>query len=110
VRQIAILALPCFPWWDPTSNEDLVQLWTTATSAIPYTDEISQSVIDTLLQITSEDPLQLNIPIGMCLWLKMCPSLPPLCRGRSKGSTVDIVQTIQGLKEIETLKSYLLLI
>jgi len=109
VRQAIILASPYLPWWTFT-NKNLVQLWAAAASAVPYTDEICWSVVDTLLHIASNSDLQPHIPIGMWQWLNKRPSLPPICAGRVRGSMQHVIQTIQGLRDVETLKSYLLLV
>ena len=110
LKQAAILASPHLPWWNFTNIKHLIQLWALAASAIPYTEKIGQSVVDTLLQIASHSSLQPHIPIEMWLWLNKCPTLPPICTGRYLGSARDVIQTVRGLRDIRTLTSYLLLI
>ena len=53
LKWAAILVSPHVPWWQFEDGERLVQLWADASSAVPYTDEVGQSVVDTLLQIAS---------------------------------------------------------
>jgi len=108
-KQAVILASPHLPWGDFT-NQHLVQPWAAAASEVPYTDEICQSVVNTLLQIASNDKLQPHIPVGMWQWLNKQPTLPSICAGRARGSAPDVVQVVHGLGDAEILKSYLLLI
>lgn len=107
LKQAALLALPHLPWWRFTGDEQLVQLWARAASEVPDTDEICQSVVNTLLQVASNDHLQPHIPTGMWSWLNRRPPLPPVCAGWW-GTSQDIVQTIRELQDNETLTSYLL--
>jgi len=109
-KQAAILVAPHIPWQGPSNKEHLVKPWAVATSEVPYTDEICQSVVNTLLQVAINDLLQPHIPTGMWMWLSRCPSLPPLCIGRYWGSAPGVVQAVRALGDIETLKSYLLLV
>lgn len=107
---LAIIHLsPHLPWSSQTSST-LVQLWGIAVFMVPYTDEVGQSVVDTLLQIASVDSLQPSILVHLWSWINKQPSLPPICYGRSLGSTWSVVQTVRALGDIKTLKSYLLLI
>ena len=88
----------------------MVARWAAAASAAPYTEEIGQSVVDTLLHIASVDFLRPHIPVDIWTLLKKQPPLPPECLGRSRGSSRDVVLQIRALGDIEILKSYLLLI
>ena len=110
LKQAALLASPHLPWWSFINGKQMIQLWAVATCEVPYTDEIVQSVVDTLLQIASNSCLQPHIPITMWSWLKKCPSLPPVCVGRHQGSALCIVQKVRAIGDIETLKSYMLLV
>lgn len=76
----------------------------------PYSEEVGRSVIDALLQIASEDSLRPHIPVGVWVWLKRQPYLPPVCAGWYLGTSSDIVHHIRGLGDIEILKSYFLLV
>jgi len=106
----AILASPHLPWDQFTNSENSIHLWAAAASAVPYTNHIGQSVIDTLLRIACEPPLQPHIPVGVWSWLNKRPSLSPVCRGRYLGSSPDVLQIVRALGDIEILTSYLLLV
>jgi len=108
-KQAMILASPHLPWWK-FQDTHLVPLWAAAASEVPYTDEICQSVVDTLLHIASSGNLQPHIPDGMWLWLNKCPTLPLVCTGRARGSIPGVFQVVHGLGDAEILKSYLLLV
>ena len=110
IKQAALLASPHLPWWSLVDGKHLIQLWAVATLEVPYTDEIGQSVADTLLQIASNGCLQPHIPISMWPWLNKCPSLPPVCTGRRQGSALSVIQKVRSLGDIEILKSYMLLV
>jgi len=110
LKQAAILASPYLPWWSFPNDEHLIQLWAAAASRVPYTDKVGQSVIDTLLQIASNGSLRPHIPVDMWSWLNNRPNLPPTCIGRLQGSIQVVVQAVRALGNMETLKSYLLLV
>ena len=105
-----ILASPHIRWYLLTENGDLVQQWAAAASAVPYTEEVGQSVVDVLLQIAEVDELAPHIPVDMWSWLTRQPSLPPVCYGRVVGTHTHIFRAVRALKDIEVLKSYLLLV
>lgn len=110
LKRAAILVLPHVPWWRFTGLKRLIQLWAEATLAVPYTDEICQSVVDTLLQVASNDTLRPHIPIDMWSWLNKRPFLPPACAGHYLGSTRDVVQIVRALGDVNILTSYLFLV
>ena len=89
---------------------DLLQHWATAASAVPHTEEVAQSVVDALLQFAYEGDLLPYITVDMWSWLKTQPSFPPICWGPVCGSYQSIVKAVQDLKDIEILKSYLLVV
>jgi len=95
--------------WD-LLEEDSVQQWAVATSMVPCTDEVAQSVVDGLLQIAYHHRSSPHITIDVWSWLTKWPSLPPVCYGRYHGTTNHVVKVVQGLKDIKVLKSYLLLV
>jgi len=103
------IASPHFHWNSPMSS-DWVSPWGEVVSTIQYTDEVGQSVVDTLLQIASVGSLRPRIPDGLWPWMNTQRSLPSICWGRSVGGTSGVVQKIRALKDIGVLKSYLLLI
>jgi len=95
---------------DLANKGHLTLLWKAVTD-VPHTDEICRSVVDTMLQIASLSSAHpQEIPANAWLWLKKLPSLPPACRGRHEGSAREVVRMVRALKDVEVLKSYLLLI
>jgi len=110
LKQAVILASPHLPWWIPTINGHFIQLWATTVCAVPYTLDVSQSVVGSLLLIASQDSLRPHIPIGMWSWLNKCPYLPPTYMGYSQGTRRNVVQTVRRLGNIEIVASYLLLV
>ena len=110
LKQVIILASPNLPWGRFVNPRHLIQPWAAAASAIPYTDDIGQSVVDALLQIAADPSLQPHIPADMWSWLNRPSSLPSACLGRFRGSDGQVVQVVRALGDIEILKSYLLLI
>jgi len=110
LKQAAILASPHSQWWKASTSEHSIQLFAAAASAIPYTDEVGMSLVDTLLQVASDDSVRSFIPVGMWSWLNKRPSLPPVCWGRRLASSRDVFQIIRTLGDIETLTSFLLLV
>ena len=109
-KQAIILALPHLPWWNPAIDGHFIQLWAATTWAVPYTDDIGQSVVDTLLLIASQESLKPHIPSDMWSWLSKCSYLPSSSARHSQGTKQDVVQTVRKLGDIEILKSYLLLV
>ena len=107
---IIILASHNVPWRSEQVDKDTVARWAAATLAIPYTEEVGQSVVDALLQIASVDSLRPHIPIGIWAWLKRRPSPPPVCYGRWIGIKEDVVRHVRALEDIEILKSYFLFV
>ena len=105
-----VLVSPHVRWHTLTDEEGLVQRWAAAASAVAYTEEVGQSVVDTLLQIAYQDRLVPYIPVDLWSWLTKRPSLPPICRGRRGGTCDSIVEVVRALKDTEVLKSYLLLV
>ena len=110
LKQAAILASPHLPWDKFTTEGHLIQLFATASLAVPYTDRIGQCITETLLQIAPNGSLKPYIPVGMWSWLNKCPILPPICPGRIRGSMQEVVQTVRTLGDIEIFTSYLLLV
>lgn len=108
LRQAIVLASPNLPWQNPTTDGNFVRLWAEAACAVPYTCDIGQSVVDTLLLIASRDSLRSHIPVGMWSWLNKRPLLPPTCAGGCWGTERNVVQTVRRLGDIEILTSYLL--
>ena len=105
-----ILVSPHIRWEWLTDRDDLVQRWAAAASASPYTEKVAQSVVDTLLQIASEELLLPRIPVNIWSWLTKRPPLPPVCLGRHVGTRAHVINVVRAFKDIEVLKSYFLLI
>ena len=93
-----------------SGHENMISQWATAVSAVPYTEEVGQSVANALLRIASTGVLQPHIPIDVWAWLEKVPSLPPKCVGRIEGGEGHVVHYVRALGDIKILKSYLLLI
>ena len=104
-----ILASPHIHWDRLADGGDLVKRWATAASAVPYTEEVGQNVVDVLLQIASAAQLVPFIPVDVWSWLAKSP-LPPICMGRSVRTSSRVVKAIRALKDVEVFKSYLLIV
>ena len=110
LNRVIALASPYALWNPEDSHGGMVTRWAAAVLAVPYTEEVGQSVVDALLQIASFDSLQPHIPVDVWALLKERPSLPPVCVGRSRGTTGCVVRRVRELGDPEILKSYLLLV
>ena len=105
-----VLALPYIGWDRLTGRENLIQQWAAAASAISETEDVAESVVDTLLQIASQRDLLSHLPVEVWSWLTKSRPLPPVCWGRDVGSCTRVIQAVRALEDIEILKSYFLLI
>jgi hypothetical protein len=105
-----VLVLPYIRWDWLTYQEDWIRRWAWAVSAAPDTKRVSQSVVDTLLQIASKEELLPHIPANIWLWLTKRPHLPAVCLGRNIGTCAHVVKAVRALRDIEILKSYFLLV
>ena len=100
----AIVLVSChIPWLCFSGGGDCVELWAAATSVVPPTEDLTWSVVDVLLQIASNTVLSPYIPTDVWSWMIKQPSLPPPCYRHSIGTSIE---TVQGLQDIEVLKSY----
>jgi len=104
------LASPHIRWEFLTDRADLVQRWAAATSTVPCTDEVARDVLDTMLQIASQDALLPQIPADFWFRLIKRPSLPPVCLGRDVGAHLHVAKVVRGLGDVEITKAYFLLI
>jgi len=109
LKRTAMLVSSCIPWHRQDS-QGLVQAWVATASAIPKEEEVAPSVVNTLLQIAYKKLLPSGNHGDVWSWLTLRPSLPPICRGRYLGSHPRVMQQVRRLKDIEILKSYLLVI
>ena len=110
LKRAIILASPYIPWGRRPFDGDLVQAWAAAASTTPKEEGVALSVVDTLLRIAHRELLQPHDHVDVWSWLTLRPPLPPTCKGREGGSHPDVVRMFRDLKDIEILKSYLLLI
>jgi len=110
VKRIAILASPHLWLWNFPASKHLIQPLAVAASEIEYADEVGTSVVDTMLQVAFNASLRSSIPPHMWSWLNRRPSLPPVCWGRYLAGHANILQAVRALKDIETLKSFMLLV
>lgn len=108
-RVIALIS-PYVPWGGALNKKSAVARWAAAASAIPYTDQLGQNVIDALFQIAFIDLLRPHIPIHMWEWMKRRPSLPPMYHGLLQGPRSTTVAYVRRLGDIDLLKSYFLLV
>jgi len=107
---VVTLVSPYFDWGTSGFNGNTVTWWAAAALATPYTEEVGQSVVDTLLQIASVGKLKSYIPTDIWPWLKKPLFLPPVCRGRSEGTVDHVVRRVRELGDTEILESYFLLV
>ena len=89
----------------------IMELWLAAASVVPYTDNIGQSVVDTLLQMASNYKLRSHIPVTAWHWLRRQPVLGPDCQGLKCGATLSaVVFMIRNLQDVGLITSYLLVV
>jgi len=105
-----VTLLSPYAYWGSKSDPNSVTRWATAALAVPYTEEVGRSVVDTLLQIAFLDRLRPHIPIDIWALLKKRPSLPPICEGRWLGTNVSVVRRVRELRDAEILESYFLVV
>ena len=110
LKRVIMVASPYIPWGRRPFDGDLVKAWAAAASAIPKEEGVAPNIVDTLLQIAHQELLQPHHHSDVWSWLTLRPSLPPTCKGREGGSHPDVVRMFRDLKDIEILKSYLLLV
>ena len=108
--QAVVVAASHVPWHRGLDGANVVAAWAVATSEVTCTEDIERRVVDALLQIASVDSLRPHIPNDSWLWLNKRPTLPPVCLGRSMGTKKHVVRRVRELRDVETLKSYLLLV
>ena len=108
--RVITLISPHVPWDGALSKGEAVIRWAKAASTIPYTEEVGASVVDALFQIAWVDILRPHIPTDIWSLLKKRPPLPPMYDGLAKGGNEHIVVHVRGLRDIDILKSYFLLV
>lgn len=91
-------------------NEHMVTQWSAAALAVPYSEEVGQSVVVVLLWLASIDSLQPYIPTTIWAFLVKRLSLPHRHQGRTLETSGPVVRRVQALGDIEILKSYFLFV
>ena len=109
LKRAAILVSPYICWYREEFR-GLAQVWVATASTIPKEEEVAPSVVDVLLQIAHLELLPPENHGDIWSWLKLRPSLPPICHGRKLGGRREVMQQVRGLKDIEILKSYFLVV
>ena len=91
------LAGPYIHWGQGQSvdAQGLVSRWAARISAVPRTEEVAGSVVDTLLQIAANSDLLPFIPPDAWSWLNEQPFLPHDCRGLFSGCNRNTVRTVR---------------
>jgi len=105
-----LLVSPHFHWNPSNGRVGLVRQWAAAVSVTPYTEEVAQSVVDTLLRVVSQPVFWPHITFDVWSWLKRRPSLPPVCPGRREGTYWGNVKAVRRLGGPENFKSYLVVV
>ena len=88
----------------------MTQLWIMAASALSYTNDVGQSVVDTLLQMASRSDLQPYMPELAWDWLKKRPVFNSQCLGHHVGTAENVVQMVQELGDVGLITSYLFIV
>jgi hypothetical protein len=71
LNRVITLTSPYAPWHHGKfCTRSVVARWAAAALAVPYSEEVGQSVVNTLLQISVDDFLRSHIPFNIWLWLK----------------------------------------
>ena len=111
LNRVVVLVSPYVAWDRVLDGATAVTRWAAAVSVVAYTEEVGESVVDALLQISAVDSLRQHIPIDIWPWLNRRPHLPPVCQGREVAAQcADIVRHVRGLGDTELLTSYFLLL
>ena len=110
LNRVITLISPFVPWDGALNNPIAVSRWAAAASTVPYTNEVGQSVVNTLFQIAYIDLLGPYIPFAMWRWMRRRPSLPPVYHGLPKGACKITLAHVRRLKDVDLLKSFFLLI
>jgi len=78
-----------------------------AASALPYTDDVCESVVVALLRMAYSDELLSHIPLVAWGWLNKRPVLPPECVALLPPVEESVVQRIEQLGGVKLIASYL---
>ena len=110
LKRAAILALPHLElvWLESNDTPKFIDSWISAADALECTEDVSQAVVDVLLQMAFFHTVRAHITPKAWAWLNKRPALPPRSRGRllcSIGS--NVLPAIRSRKDTELLTSYL---
>jgi len=113
--RVITLVSPYLDWNKYNFDRNTVTRWSTAvlaTLAVPYTEEVGQTVVDTLWRIASVDTLRQHIPVGIWLWSSNQTFIPPAWSWHHERDPRgwEATRQFRALGDIEILKSYLLLV
>ena len=111
LKRAAILALPYLElaWLDSDDISGFGELWISAADSVEDTEDVSQAMVDVLLQMAFFHSVRAHITPKAWSWLNKRPLLPPRCRGRllcSIGS--NVLPAIRARNDIKLLTSYLI--
>jgi hypothetical protein len=109
LNRVIVLMAPHVPWRKALNSPVAVARWASAVLTVPHTEEVSQSVLDALIRISSVELLRPYVPIEIWRWLKGHPSLPPAYRGETEDGHQNIIVYIRRLGDIEIITSYFLI-
>lgn len=84
--------------------------WIAAASSLPYTDDVGEGVVDTLLQMAFQDGLRPHIPVEAWNWLKKRPVLGPDCQGLKFGASPQVFEAVRVVGDLELITSYLFVV
>ena len=88
----------------------MVRHWIAAVNSLPYTKDVSESVVDTLLRMAFRSDIRPQIPAAAWRWLKKRPILHRDSRGLKFGASPDVFQAVQELGDPEITTSYLFVV
>ena len=106
---VILLLSPYIPWNNALCSKGDIIGWAVAALAVPYTEEVGWDVVRSLLRSVCHSSLRPHIPIEIWAWLKKHSTLPPPYQGLGIEITSDTVRCVQGLGDVEILKSFFLL-
>jgi len=95
---------------DASDMGTMMQLWMTAASALLYTNDIGQSVVETLLLMAHQSDLRPYIPVLAWDWLKKRPVFNSHFTGLERGTDKDVVQMVRNLGDVGLITSFLFVV
>jgi len=87
-----------------------MRFWMTAVSTLPDEDSVCHGVVGALFRMAHDDTLGHHIPETAWNWLKKRSVLPRGCVGLEQGTSEDVVQRVQNLRDVELMASYLFVV